>query len=400
MGRTSERRILIVAGEPSGDAHAARMVEALAALGPCRVRGVTGPALERAGAERVVDMRDLAVIGFSAVVRRLPRVLRALRSIGDEARRFRPDVAVLVDSPGFNFRIGPALRRRGVRVLYYIAPQVWAWHPERARAMARWVDRLAVVFPFEESLFREAGVDATFVGHPLLETLAPEVDAATLRAELGLDARARIVGLLPGSRRQEVLAHLPILLDAVGRLTAGRPDLAPVVPLAGGTAAADVERLGVGTVSPAPAGVRGWTLTRNGARALLVEGRTRSVQAAATACAVASGTATLETALFGTPLVVVYRVGALNYAIARRLIRLRHVGLPNIVASEEVAPELLQRDFTASGVARALEPWLDDPAARSAQSARLAVVRSLLGTPGASARTAALVAELIERRAP
>jgi len=371
-----ERRLIVVAGEASGDAHAARLVRALREHGPVRVRAVAGPALRAAGAETIVPQEDLAVIGFSGVLARLPAILKARRAILDEVARFRPDAVVLVDYPGFNLRLGPALKRLGVPVLYYIAPQVWAWHAERAREMAGWVDRLAVVFPFEEPLFRDAGVKATFVGHPLLDDLAPEVSEAAFRAELGAGPADRILGLLPGSRPGELAAHGDELLEVARRLREGRPDLVPVLALAPGlsTRRLDPARL---------AGVR------------VVEGRTHSVQAWATCCVVASGTATLETALFGTPLAIVYRVGWLNHAIARRLVRLTRIGLPNIVAGREVAPEFVQGDFRAPAVAAALARWLDDPGERERARAALAVVREKLGGPGASRRVAGLAWDLV-----
>jgi len=371
-----ERRFLIVAGEASGDRHAARLVEALRRLGTCRVRGVAGPALLAAGVERVVAMEDLAVLGVSAVIGRLPRLWGAYRRLLAEARRLRPSAAVLVDSPGFNFRIGPALRRLGVPVYYYIAPQVWAWRPERAARMARWVDRLAVIFPFEEPLFRGAGVNARFVGHPLLEGLEPEVDERALRSEIGAGPDAPILGLLPGSRAQELRAHAPVMLEAARRLAAGRPDLAVALALAPG-----LEREGE-RIASSFGGVR------------VLAGRTHAVQAFATGCAVASGTATLETALFGTPEVIVYRTGWINHQIARRVIRLPRIGLPNVLAQDEVAPELLQDALRPGALADALAPWLDDPGCREARSRRLAVVRELLGAPGASARAAEWLWEL------
>lgn len=377
MDRPEPRRLLIVAGEASGDRHAARLVAALRERADVRVRGIAGPALVAAGVEAVAPMEDLAVIGFTGVLARLPRIRRAFAAMEREARAFAPHAAVLVDSPGFNFRLGPGLHALGVPVFYYIAPQVWAWHAGRARAMARWVDRLAVVFPFEEPLFRAAGVEARFVGHPLLDGLEPEVDGATLRAELGLAPDQPLLGLLPGSRRGEIAHLLGILLEAAARLRERRPALAAVIPLAPGVDRAAIEP------RARRAGVQ------------VVEGRTRAVMAAADACAVASGTATLETALLGTPLVVVYRTGALNWEIARRVVKLPRIGLPNIVAGEEVAPELLQRELTPAALAARLAPWLDDPAARAAQRARLAMVRAKLGAPGAAARTAAWLLELL-----
>ena len=395
MDDALERRFLIVAGEASGDLHSARLVEALHRLGRCEVAGITGPALARAGAERVAPMMDLAVLGFSAIVPRLPRILRAYRGMLRACDQRQPHAAILCDSPGFNFRLGPALKRRGTRIFYYIAPQVWAWNPGRAARMAKWVDRLAVVFPFEEALFRSAGVDARFVGHPLLDDLAPEVDGAALRRELGLAPEARIVGLLPGSRAQEIRHHAPTLIEAAGSLSRGREDLAFVLALPGDDAAGGVAR---GTAADRLRAIaRTYGASNQGGpgfRFEVARGRTRAVQSAAAACAVASGTATLETALFGTPLVIIYQVGAVNYEIARRVIQLERIGLPNIVAGAEVAPELIQSDFTAARVAGALAPWLDDAAENARARTRLGVVRAKLGTPGAAERAAALAFDL------
>lgn len=371
-----ERRLLVVAGEASGDLHAARLVRALRALGPLRVHAVAGPALRAEGAMVVVPQEDLAVIGFSGVIAKLPALLRARSALLAEMRDFQPDAVLLVDYPGFNLRLGPQLKRLGARLFYYVAPQVWAWHPERAAEMARWVDRLAVVFPFEEPLFRAAGVDTRFVGHPLLDELEPETDEATFRAELGVSSGARLVGLLPGSRRGEMKAHARTLVEAGRRLVDRFPDVVPVVPLAPGRALAE-------------GGVRDAGPVR------VVSGRTRCVQRFAACCAVASGTATLETALFGTPLVVVYRVGWLNHAIARRVLTLPHIGLPNIVAGEEVAPELLQDAFRADAVAERLGGWLADPATLDAQRQRLTGLRERLGGPGASGRAAEWLWELM-----
>lgn len=371
-----ERRILIVAGEPSGDLHAARLVKALRERGACRVRGVAGPRMREAGVEAVVPQEDLAVIGFSGILAKLPVLFDTRRRLLAEVASFQPDAVVLVDYPGFNLRIGPEFHRRGVRTFCYVAPQVWAWHPERAGEMARWVDRLAVVFPFEESIFRDAGVPTTFVGHPLLDELEPEVDAATLRAELGAAEGAPVLGLLPGSRRGELAMLARPMLAAAQILRARHPGLVPVVALAESVSAAAL---------PAEllTGIR------------VVRGRTRSVQAHATCCAVASGTATLETALFGTPLAIVYRVGWLNHVIAQRVLTLTHIGLPNIVAGREVAPELLQEALTPQALAETFDAWLRDPAELARRRAALAVVRERLGGPGASARTAQALWELV-----
>jgi lipid-A-disaccharide synthase len=370
-----ERRLLVVAGEPSGDAHAGRLVRALSAPAAGACAAWPGPRCARP-----VSSRDPAGGPGGDRLQRHPRQAAGAparpRRLLAEVSSFRPDAVVLVDYPGFNLRLGPELKKRGARVFYYIAPQVWAWHAERAREMARWVDRLAVVFPFEEPLFREAGVNATFVGHPLLDDLAPEVDEARFRAELGITSAATLVGLLPGSRQGELDAHARVLLEAAQKLRTDRPaGVVPVLALAPGL---KLDRV--------PATLR--------TSARIVTNRTHCVQAFSACCAVASGTATLETALFGTPLAIIYRVGRVNHAIARRVIRLSHIGLPNIVAGKEVAPELLQDALEPGRLAALLGGWLGDPATLARRRAELGVVRERLGGPGASARAAELVREL------
>jgi len=229
------------------------------------------------------------------------------------------------------------------------------------------------VFPFEEPIFAAAGVPVCFVGHPLLDDFGPEVDEATFRRELSLPAAGPLLGLLPGSRPQEIARHAGVLVESARRLMRSRPGLRAVLALA------------QGLEPPRGLAMHGVTIAR---------GRTRATQAFSTACAVASGTATLETALFGTPLVVLYRTGRLNFAIARRLVQIPRIGLPNIVAQAEVAPELLQGDLTAERLEAALAPWLDDPDARSEQQRKLSVVRERLGGPGASERAARLLWDL------
>jgi len=376
VGGTLQRRLLIVAGEASGDLHAARLLTALRERIEVDARGVTGPALEAAGAARVASMDRLSVMGFTGVLRRLPEIRGVFRALEREAAHWRPDAALLVDSPGFNFRLGPGLHARGIGIYYYIAPQVWAWHAERAAQMASWVDRLAVVFPFEEPLFRAAGVTTRWVGHPLLDDFGPEVDEATWRRELGIDSGAPVLGLLPGSRPGEIERHRGPLLAAAALLRASRPRLAAVLALPARSAAGGAE-----------------VAHEDGV--IVVRGRTRATQAFARACAVASGTATLETALFGTPLVVIYRTGWLNWEMGRRLVKLSRIGLPNIVAGREVAPELLQSELTPERLAATLGPWLDDDAARDRQRALLAIVREKLGGPGASRHAADWLAEML-----
>ena len=380
MGDERQRRFLIVVGESSGDHHGARLARALFARypdGAVRIRGVAGPAMRTAGVEPILEQESLAVMGFSEVIAHLPTLLKARRTIVEEFDRFQPDVVVLVDYPGFNLRLGPQLKKRGATVFYYIAPQVWAWHEERAEQMAKWVDELAVVFPFEEEIFTKAGVKTHFVGHPLLDDLAPEVDEATWRRELQIADDAPVLGVLPGSRKQEFERLIRPMLETVALVRQRVPDVEIVLPLAPGLASRRIDAPGVRVVTD----------------------RTHATQCHAQACIVASGTATLETALFATPLAIVYRLGALNFAIARRLVKLQRIGLPNIVCNAEVAPEFVQHLFEPQPVADAVVPWLEDESRRAAQSAGLACVRERLGGPGASERAAEHLHALAERTA-
>ncbi|NOT33954.1 MAG: lipid-A-disaccharide synthase [Candidatus Eisenbacteria bacterium] len=370
------KRFLIVTGEASGDRHAARLVEAVSRIGAARWEGIAGPELRACGVAALERAEDLAVIGFSGILARLPRLFAARDRVLRAYEASRPDAVVLVDYPGFNLRLGPELKARGAKVFYYIAPQVWAWHPERAREMARWVDALAVVFPFEEAIFRNAGVRVTYVGHPLLDDLHAEVSPDELRRSLGIPDTARLLGLLPGSRRQELARHLAPLLETARELQRSRADLHAVVACAPGM-----------RDDPALRGA-------SGPRLHVIEGRTHAIQQAATACAVASGTATLETALFATPLVVLYRTGWLNYLLARRLVTIGRIGLPNIVAGEDVVPELVQDALTPERLMALLVPWLDDPTQRAACVQRLARVRERLGHGGAAQGAARVLWEL------
>jgi lipid-A-disaccharide synthase len=373
-------RVLVLAGEPSGDRHAARLVRALAARGPCEAFGLAGPEMRAAGVTAVVAMEEVAVLGLTEVLKHLGPLLAARRRLV-AALEPPPDLVIPVDFPGFNLPFARRARRRGIPVLYYVSPQIWAWGSGRLRAIAAAVDRMAVVFPFEVPLYEAAGVPVTYVGHPLVEELDVDLDGTALRELVGLAAGTPYVALLPGSRAQEVERLFPPMLDAVRRLRRARPSLAAVVAAASPSLA---ERMGSLGAAREP-GVS------------VVAGHTHAVAAHARAALVASGTATLETAALGTPLVIVYRLSWLSWMLASRLVRLRRVGLANIVAGEEVAPELLQGRATGAEMAAAAAPLVDDGPPRARALARLASVRERLGRPGAAARTAELALALARR---
>jgi lipid-A-disaccharide synthase len=373
--------ILLSAGEPSGDLHGARLARALKQRWPeASLYGLGGPRMAEEGVALLAEPERLAVMGLVEVVKDLPFFLGLLRRVRRELVRRHTDLVIPIDYPGFNLRLARGARRRGVPVLYYIAPQVWAWHRSRMARLARDADRLAVVLPFEEALFREAGARATYVGHPLLDQPATAAPREAFCREHGLDAARPILAVFPGSRRQEVERHLELFAGAVQEVLRARPEVQPVVA----TGAAVPERLYAGLPHP----------RTTASRALLRHAR---------AALVKSGTTTLEAALEATPLVIAYRVQRGTYWLARRLVDVPHIGLVNLVAGRRVAPELVQDAATPARLAAELIPLLDDSPARSAALAGLAEVRARLGAGdglpagGAAERVAALAAELLER---
>ena len=372
------REVLIVAGEASGDLHAAGLARELRATRPeLALVGIGGQQMEDAGVELVERAEKLAVMGFLEVLRHVPRHYQLLRTL--EARMRGGSVALLVvlDYPGFNMKLAAAAARAGVPVLYYITPQVWAWGAKRIPKLARIVTRAAVIFRFEEELLREAGVRAEFVGHPLLDHVHALPDAATARERLGLDPTRPVLALFPGSRVQEIERHLTDFVATARELERRVEGLQVVVSVAP-TIELPVDRC------PYP----------------MARGESMTVLRAASAAMCKSGTTTLQAAVAGCPLVVAYRTSPFTYRIARRVVRIPYIGLVNIVAGREVAPEFVQDALRPSRVADALEPLLEEGSARrAAMLDELATVRAQLGEPGAARRVAGLASEMVPRDA-
>ena len=337
-------KILIVAGEASGDEHAARLVAAIKEQEPrAEFFGIGGEALAAQGVRLLHQASELAVVGLLEVAGRLGVVLRALRDVGRALKRQRPALAILVDFPDFNFWVARLARFYRVPVMYYISPQVWAWRTYRVRTLARLVDRMAVIFPFEAEFYRERGVPVTYVGHPLLETLPPVEDRASLLGQWGLDPERLTIALLPGSRAGEIERHLPTMLAAAALIQQAIPQCQFLLPLAS-TAPADLVK-GM---------VKRWLGEAAAARGPLaiISGQSYQALAAAHLAVVASGTATVEAALAGTPTVIVYRVSPLTFRVARSLVRVDHVGMANLLAGERIFPEIIQDDFTPARLAQ------------------------------------------------
>lgn len=375
------RRVMMVAGEASGDMHGADLVAALRAhLPDVEVYGIGGDQLRSAGMATVVDAGEVATVGLTEGVGRLRTLWRAYRALARRLREDPPDLCIFIDFPEFNLRLARLAKRVGVPVLYYIGPQVWAWRRGRVRKIARRVDRLAVVFPFEPDLYADRLPGVEFVGHPLLDRVAATRGREETLARHGLDPARRTVLLLPGSRAKEIDYLLPDLL-AAARLLAARGTVQFALALA-----PTVERATV-TAAVAQAGVP----------VTLIVGDTYNAIAAADVALVKSGTATLECALLETPMVIVYRVSPLTWTLARLLVRgVRHAGMPNIVAGHEVVPELLQGAVTPERIAAAAGGILDDPRRAAETVDDLRDVRRRLGRGGAAGRAAAMALELLE----
>lgn len=369
-------RLLVSSGEPSGELYAAELVRSLRPLAPeLAVFGLGGDRLAAEGAQLVGHVRELAVVGLAEVLSHLPRIRGIFHRLVAAAERERPDLAVLIDYPDFNLRLARALHRRGIPVVYYVSPQLWAWRAGRIRTIRETAAHMLVIFPFEEALYREAGVPVTFVGHPLVDLVRPAPDRGAFLHGAGLDPSRPVVALLPGSRGKEVALNLPVLVEAVRRMAAEDPSLQFAVALAPTLPALPVERAFVGT----------------GAR--LLAGQAHAALGAATVAIVASGTATVEAALLGTPMVVVYRISRLTYALGRRFVRVPHFAMPNLIAGKRVVSELIQADFTPERTAADAFALLRDPALREQTRSELLEVRRRLGAPGASARAARAILE-------
>jgi lipid-A-disaccharide synthase len=378
---SSPRRVLVSCGEPSGDLYAGDLVHHLRGqVGSLEVFGLGGDRLRAEGGRLLAHVGDLAVVGLLEVLRHLRHLRAVFRAVLEEVDRDRPAVAVLVDYAEFNLRLARELKKRGVPVAYYVSPQVWAWRRGRVRSIRESVSHMIVIFPFEEPLYRDAGVPVTFVGHPLVELAQPAKDRAAFLSSHGLDATRPVLAVLPGSRRQEVAHNLPPIAGALRRLRQQRGDLQLALAVAPSLDPHLFDR----------------ELT--GLPVVRVSGHTHAILSAASAGIVASGTATVEAALMDLPMVVVYRVSPLTYALGRPFVRVPHYAMANLLANREVVRELIQGDFRPEAVAAEVLALLEDPGRRTTVRRGLAEIRARLGPTGASARAAAVVAGLLDHR--
>lgn len=370
-------RILIITGETSGDLHGASLARAIRTLRPdVELLGVGGGKMKAAGVRLVRGIERLDAMGMVGLAQ-LRAAVCTYRTLARFLRENPLDAVVFIDNPGLNLRLARTAKKAGHRVFYYIAPQIWAWHGSRIRLIARVVDHMIVILPFEEALYRRAGIRCDFVGHPLLDAVAPSYDRAELRKRFGVEGATRVIGLLPGSREKEVRALLPMMLEAAARLAREDAGIQFLVAQASSISAELIEELSAGTT----------------VKVKTLPDQPNEVMAASDLLLVASGTATLQAAVIGTPIVLVYHASWLTYWIARWLITVDCIGLVNIVAGRRIIPELIQQDATGERLAGEARRLLHDQAAYNEMRAALRIVREQLGEPGASRRAAELILE-------
>ena len=411
-------RVMISAGEASGDMYGAELIAALRAMsatgdgvpapptsaesgqiwGTVEFFGLGGERMREAGCELVVNARDVAVVGLFEVLSHLPGIYREFHRLLAEVDRRRPDVAVLIDFPDWNLRLAKQLHRRGIPVVYYVSPQLWAWRKSRLKLVQRDVSEMLVIFPFEREFYARNGVQVEYVGHPLSELELPRIGREEFAARWGLDAAKPWIALLPGSRRKELRMNLPAMLGAAARLGSEYEFVMPVASTLEESwvreqiaqCAASLPDVGRSPHLP-KAGKYGPPEDMGHPRSVEVKltGNARASLLHARAGMVASGTATVEAALIGTPFVMVYRLGRLTWSLGRHLVKLPHYGMVNLVAGREVVPELIQDAFTPERVEREVRKLLEDGAARQSMIAALAEVRGKLrGEAGAAAASA------------
>jgi lipid-A-disaccharide synthase len=376
-------RLLLSCGEASGDLYAGALTRELRAIDPgVEVAGLGGPCFAAAGGRLVDDYRDLAVTGLTEAIGKLPRSLEARRRLVADAEHLHPDALVLVDFPDFNFRLAPPVRRLGVPVIYYISPQIWAWRPKRIETIRKIADRMLVIFPFEEAIYRRGNVPVEFVGHPLVDLVTPSAPRDVFLTGRGLAPDAPTVAILPGSRANEVSRILPGLAEAAQRIRDAVPAaqfLVARAPHLDDDLFHALRARSLGAVA-------------------VVEGDTDAVLASADVALTASGTATVQTALHDTPMVIVYRMSPISYHLLRPLVTIDTYGMVNLIAGETIVPELVQDRFTAESVAREAVSMLTDRGRAARIRDGLAKVRASLGGPGASRRAAEAILRVVTRK--
>jgi lipid-A-disaccharide synthase len=385
MSNMNKAHILIVAGEASGDLHGAALVRELKKLDPSvTVQGIGGRKMEEAGVDIIVPSSEIAVVGLTEVFSKLHNIYKAHRDMRRLLNQTRPDLLILIDFPDFNISLARTAKRFNVPVLYYVSPQLWAWRSGRAKKLAARVDKMAVILPFEKEFYRKTGVDldVEYVGHPLMDAIPSGLDRAAIFRELGLVEGRAVMGLLPGSRTAEIKNILPAMIGAAEILSKRNNTLQFILPLASTITKELIDSF----------------INRTSLKIIVSRRDVYSILGVCDLALVASGTATLETALMGVPMVVAYRVSPLSFRIGKMVVSTPHVSLVNLIAGREIVPELLQDDVTPQKLAERASVILENDAYRKEMIMNLGKVRESIGERGASEKTAKIAVDIINRR--
>lgn len=373
-----EKCVLIIAGETSGDFHGAHLVSAMRKRDPhLYFCGIGGERLKAQGVELLMEAREISVVGITEVISRLPKVFGGISAIKKTFNSRRPDLVILIDFPDFNLHIARLAKKQGLRVLYYISPQIWAWRVGRIEKIRRYVDQMAVILPFEQEFYQKHRVPATFVGHPLLDYYTEQDTAFEIDGQ-----KARAIGILPGSRRSEIEKNLPVMLAAATRIQAVFPETQFLISIAPGIDGQWMSQ----RIDP----------YRKNLHIEQVGGSVRQIFENSTLILAASGTVTLETAIFGVPMIIIYRISPVSYCLGRALVNVNHIGLVNIIADERVVPELIQEAASPAAIAREAVDILSRPQRMQKIRQKLKSVRHRLGTPGAAERTADIALNMLD----
>lgn len=380
----SKVHVMFLAGEASGDAHAAEVVTQLKLARPdIRINGMGGQEMRNAGVEVFFDSSIIAVVGVIEVLRHWGDIRQAMKIVKRQLDETRPDLLVLVDYPEFNLKMARHARELGIKVLFYISPQVWAWRPKRIHKIGSLIDHMAVIFKFEQQYYQQAGIPVSFVGHPLVDKVRTDTDARGIREQMGIPAAAKVVGLFPGSRHNEISRLLPLMLALARRMHARDPALKFLVPVASSRQFDDISR----------------QCEDSGADITVIQGEIYDVISCCDAIASCAGTVTLEIALLNVPMCILYKVSWISYAIMKRLVTIPHIGLANIVAGKAVVREFLQQDANPDTVSRELFELLENAQYRQQVKTGLEQARENLGSGNGAYNMAQLVLSMLSKQA-
>jgi lipid-A-disaccharide synthase len=374
------KTIMIIAGEASGDMHGASLVREMLKLdSSLNFYGIGGNKLQEAGVKLLAHASEMAVVGLTEVVSKLGNILRIMNRMKKSMDEFHPDLIILIDYPDFNLPIAKAARKRGIKVFYYISPQVWAWRKGRINQIKKLVNKMAVILPFEVDIYGQKGFTVDYVGHPLLDLVKTDYSRLESRKKFGLAENITTVALLPGSRMSEVVKLLPEMLKAAEILAQKTPDIQFVLPLAD-----TLEEKNIADI------ISGFTVKIN-----IISGHTYEVISCADLAIVASGTATLETGLLGVPMIIIYKISPLSYFIGKMIVDVKNIGMVNIIAGKTIVPEFIQADVNGVRIAKEALAILQDENRKQEIIKKLAEIRSKLGSPGAARRTAQIACNMI-----